>query len=146
MTMAFLKKDACVTWLKTWSVLTSIFAETVIRIRDGVSGEKNMMKEIYARGPITCTIADPEELMEYKGGIYRDTTGAKSLDHSISVVGWGEENGQKYWIARNSWGTFWGEKGWFRIVRGVGSALCEARTIWALRRIASGLCRACPRK
>ena len=100
-----------------------------------VSGEKNMMKEIYARGPITCTIADPEELMEYKGGIYRDTTGAKSLDHSISVVGWGEEDGQKYWIARNSWGTFWGEKGWFRIVRGENNLGIEADCQWAVPRV-----------
>lgn len=100
-----------------------------------VAGEKNMMKEIYARGPITCSIAVPDDLMEYKGGIYRDTTGAKTLDHAISVVGWGEENGQKYWIARNSWGTFWGEKGWFRIVRGENNLGIEADCQWAVPRV-----------
>ena len=100
-----------------------------------VAGEKNMMKEIYARGPITCTIAVPDDLLEYKGGIYRDTTGAHSLDHSISVVGWGEEDGQKYWIGRNSWGTFWGEKGWFRIVRGENNLGIEADCQWAVPRV-----------
>ena len=100
-----------------------------------VKGEKNMMKEIYARGPIACTIAVPKDLMEYKGGVYRDTTGAHSLAHSISVAGWGEEDGVKYWIARNSWGTYWGEQGWFRVVRGENNLGIEADCQWAVPRV-----------
>ena len=100
-----------------------------------VSGEEAMMKEIYARGPITCGIAIPDDLLEYKGGIYRDTTGNKDLSHAISIVGWGEENGQKYWIVRNSWGTFWGENGWFRVVRGEDNIGIEEECQWAVPRI-----------
>ena len=95
-----------------------------------------MMAEIYARGPIACTIAVPDDLMQYKGGVYRDTTGAKTLDHSISVAGWGEEeDGTKYWIGRNSWGTFWGEKGWFKIIRGEDNLGIESDCQWAVPRI-----------
>lgn len=67
-----------------------------------------MMNEIHQRGPITCAIAVTKQLVNYTEGIFEDKTGRKELDHDISVVGWGEQNGTKYWIIRNSWGSYWG--------------------------------------
>jgi len=57
----------------------------------------------------------------YDGGIYEDTTGDIDYDHDISIVGWGEENGKKYWFVRNSWGEYWGINGFFKIIRGVNN-------------------------
>ena len=71
-----------------------------------VAGEANMMAEIYARGPIAATVAVPAAFEAYTGGIFNDTTGDTSLDHSVALTGWGEENGVKYWVLRNSWGTY----------------------------------------
>lgn len=34
------------------------------------------------------------------------------------MIGWGEENGVKYWLCVNSWGTSWGDNGTFKILRG----------------------------
>jgi hypothetical protein len=40
--------------------------------------------------------------------------------HAVTIVGWGEnQNGQKYWIVRNSWGNDWADGGYFKIAKGV---------------------------
>lgn len=98
----------------------------------GVKGEQAMMNEIYQRGPISCAVADPQGLIDYTYGVYYDTTGRTSEDHEISVVGWGEENGVKYWRVRNSWGSHWGEDGFFRVVRGVNNIGIEQDCDWAV--------------
>lgn len=90
-----------------------------------------MMQEIYQRGPIACGIAVPSALMNYTGGIFEDTTGEMDIDHDISIVGWGVEDGKKYWLIRNSWGTHWGEHGFFKLIRGVNNIAIESDCAWA---------------
>lgn len=41
-----------------------------------VSSEMKMMAEIYARGPIACGVAVTKEFLQYKSGIFNDTSGA----------------------------------------------------------------------
>lgn len=58
----------------------------------------------------------------YTGGVYLEEVD-KPQNHAISLIGYGtqiEKDGSEipYWIGRNSWGTFWGEKGFFRVPRG----------------------------
>ena len=51
--------------------------------------------------------------------------------HDISVVGYGEEDGNKFWLVRNSWGTHWGEEGFFRVCRGTNNIAIESDCAWA---------------
>lgn len=48
------------------------------------------------------------------------------------MVGWGEENGVKFWIARNAWGSYWGEEGFIRIIRGVNHLRIEEDCTWVV--------------
>lgn len=70
-----------------------------------VVGEENMVNEIYQRGPIACAISVPDEFRKYTSGIFEDKTGKTEKTHEISIVGYGVEDGKKYWLVRNSWGT-----------------------------------------
>nr|AIG56166.1 secreted protein [Achlya hypogyna] len=91
-----------------------------------LQGEHAMMKELL-NGPITCGIACSDGFSyNYSAGIFNDTTGFMDIDHDVEIVGWGEENGVKFWHIRNSWGTYWGENGFFRIVRGTNNLGIEA--------------------
>eukprot|EP00992_Anisonema_acinus_P013641 TRINITY_DN8847_c0_g1_i2.p2 TRINITY_DN8847_c0_g1~~TRINITY_DN8847_c0_g1_i2.p2 ORF type:complete len:132 (-),score=18.58 TRINITY_DN8847_c0_g1_i2:48-443(-) len=95
-------------------------------------GEIQMRAEIYARGPIAATIAVTPALEAYKSGVFKDTTGKKTLDHSVSITGWGVDAGVPYWVVRNSWGTYWGEHGWARIFRGEDNLGIESNCDWAV--------------
>lgn len=102
-----------------------------------LSGEVAMMKEIYARGPIACnTATDDTFVYNYtendgviKHNVYiepKKYTRAE-IDHVMTVSGWGTtESGVKYWVVRNSWGTYWGDMGWVKIRRGVDQMMIES--------------------
>jgi len=79
-----------------------------------------MQAEIYSRGPISCYLyAHSPQFHNYTGGIINDPTNYTTITHAVSIVGWGvDENKTPYWVGRNSFGSWWGEAGWFRILRG----------------------------
>lgn len=76
-----------------------------------------MKTEIFTNGPISCGIDVTDKFEAYTGGIYVEKKSFPTINHEISIVGFGydESMGSEYWIGRNSWGTYWGEGGYFRI-------------------------------
>src|SRR5262249_355308 len=81
-----------------------------------VAGADRMKPEIFPRGPIGCGISVTSNFLNYTTGIYEEWLSWPSINHEIAVVGWGAgSDGTEYWIGRNSWGSYWGEEGFFRI-------------------------------
>lgn len=84
---------------------------------------ENAMLNALQYGPISCSIcATPSFEASYSGfEIWVDKENCLETNHDISVVGYGVENGTPYWTVRNSWGTYFGNEGYFRVIRGVGN-------------------------
>lgn len=81
---------------------------------DDTSDVVGQMKHaIHAGGPIACTINN-DPIKNYSGGVFDDNNASKATNHVVEVVGWEGDA----WVARNSWGSFYGDDGFFRIKMG----------------------------
>lgn len=83
--------------------------------------EEHIKQMLFENGPLSVSI-DASSLQFYSGGILGiSRCSPRNLNHGVALVGYGVEDGKKFWIVKNSWGKNWGENGFFRIVRGQGA-------------------------
>jgi len=94
------------------------------------SGNTTSMQKALMRGPIIATMTVYYDFFYYTGGIYEHVNDTIAGYHAVCLVGWGTDKttGEDYWIAKNSWGTGWGENGWFKIKRGTDESNIEDET------------------
>lgn len=67
-------------------------------------------------GPMIAVFAVYDDFFGYTGGVYTHQTGGLAGYHCIEVIGYNDLGG--FWICKNSWGTGWGENGFFCIAYG----------------------------
>jgi len=84
----------------------------------GYKSVASIQNAIMTDGPVEAAFSVYEDFMKYSSGVYEHTTGSLLGGHAIKVIGWGTESGKPYWTVANSWGTTWGEQGFFKILRG----------------------------
>jgi cathepsin B len=102
-----------------------------------LGGENVIMPEILNNGPVTAAFMVYQDFMTYRSGVYQYRTGAYLGGHAIKIIGWGVEAGVKYWLCVNSWGLRWGDKGFFKILRGVNHLQIETYVVAGLPLIAT---------
>jgi len=91
-----------------------------------VNGAEAIQQELQ-KGPVTVIFNVMQDFPAYKSGVYEPAWPPVILGgHAVAIFGYGSENGKAYWLVKNSWNEGWGERGWFRIVRGVNAAQIES--------------------
>lgn len=71
--------------------------------------------------PITITIGTAGSFQEYGGGVHQNKNCCKKYSlsscgsHAVLLVGHGREDGEEYWIMRNSFSIWYGEFGYYRL-------------------------------
>jgi len=97
------------------------------------ANEQLIKDELVNNGPLAIGLEPSEDFMYYSDGIYKSSSQKKwaskewqQVDHGVLLVGYGAEKGQKYWRVQNSWGSDWGEDGFFRILRGTDESAIES--------------------
>ncbi|DBA00224.1 TPA: hypothetical protein N0F65_007868 [Lagenidium giganteum] len=105
-------------------------SDVAVQWEDGESGfvvvksdSEDALIQALQSGPVSANVdALSDGFRHYAGGIYNAkdcASDGKTVNHAVVLVGYGEtEEGEKYWIIRNTWGTMWGENGYMRITRG----------------------------
>jgi len=83
-----------------------------------VRGEQSIMQELVTNGPMYVAFTVYGDFPTYKTGVYHHTSGDRLGGHAVTLVGYGELNGENYWKIKNSWNEEWGDHGHFLIRRG----------------------------
>lgn len=116
---------------------------------DGRTNEE--LKELLQTQPVSVGIYTTGMLAAYKSGVVTDeflhcSYKDREVNHGVVLVGYGKVTSKdrvrgrckEYWVIRNSWGSSWGEHGFFRMCADgtgskklpVGMCLVNRYTTW----------------
>jgi C1A family cysteine protease len=86
---------------------------------------QSQMKAALDKGVLAVAIeADKRAFQTYQSGILSGDACGTKLDHAVTAVGYGTENGQAYWLIKNSWNTTWGDKGYIKLAMDDNMGTC----------------------
>ncbi|CAK9162578.1 unnamed protein product [Ilex paraguariensis] len=95
-------------------------AAKITGYEDVPANSESALLKAVANQPVSVAIdAGESDFQFYSSGIFTGECGTE-LDHGVTAVGYGtSDDGTKYWLVKNSWGTSWGEEGYIRMQRDV---------------------------
>lgn len=96
-------------WLKSYKALPG--------------GNEGGLVAYLNNGPIAAAVTVDDSWFSYSGGVFSSASCSGAVNHAVLIVGAGtdDDTGAPYWLIRNSWGPNWGEGGYMRLQRGVGT-------------------------
>jgi hypothetical protein len=123
-------QGTCGSFCASGNIYAAAVAGSVKRVGGpGPAGVLQMQYELVRGGPGVVSFMVMSDFFSYAGGVYTPSAGATEVGgHAVSLVGWGVDMGVPYWLCQNSWGTVFGEGGFFRILRGADTCTIESRS------------------
>ena len=86
---------------------------------------ESQMKAALVQQPLAVSIeADKTVFQTYKSGVLNSADCGTKLDHAVLAVGYGNEDGQDYWLVKNSWNTTWGDNGYIKLAMDSSKGTC----------------------
>jgi C1A family cysteine protease len=102
----------------------------VTQIHEVIEESVDQLKAAIAQGPVAVTIeADQMCFQMYQSGVFNSEKCGTELDHAVTAVGYGIEDGQEYYLVRNSWGASWGLGGYIKIAAVAGKGICGIQQV-----------------
>jgi cathepsin L len=96
-------------------------------------GNSTIIKSLLAVSPVANYIRVENGFQLYNGGVMDTACAGQGINHATAIVGYCNSKllfgNFNYWIVKNSWGTRWGEDGYYRIqTRRSGAGICESQS------------------
>jgi len=82
-----------------------------------------LVRALAESGPVAVSVA-ADTWFSYESGVFNGCGKDAVIDHAVVALGYGEENGKKFWVIQNSWGQDWGEQGRIRLERHDDGSYC----------------------
>ncbi|KAK7301427.1 hypothetical protein RJT34_12291 [Clitoria ternatea] len=96
-------------------------AAQITSFQNVVPNNEQQLLQAVAMQPVSVAIAMDNNLKAYRSGIF-DGPCRPDISHAVTIVGYGtSEDGNMYWLIKNSWGQSWGEGGYMKLRRGLAN-------------------------
>lgn len=82
-----------------------------------------LARALVEKGPVAVSVA-ADTWFDYESGIFNNCGKDAVINHAVTAIGFGEEEGHKFWLIQNSWGADWGERGYIRLERHAADEYC----------------------
>lgn len=86
---------------------------TQISASSGMNNVDQMKQWLSTKGPLITCFSVYSDFYGYSSGVYHHTSGDYEGGHCVACIGYSDD--LQAWLCKNSWGTGWGENGYFWI-------------------------------
>lgn len=105
--------NACADWQNGTATVYKVKGWHTASTSTGSQKVQDIKNALYAYGPVVASFYVYNDFYSYRSGVYSYVSGSYLGAHAVLIVGY--DDAQQAFIVKNSWGTGWGESGYFMI-------------------------------